>query len=237
MTGGQLADRFSKRTVTIGVKVFEIAVMLFVLAAFRPGASSAGMAGVFLMGVHSAIFGPSKYGLLPGAAPREDLSWGNGIIEMGTFARDHRGDRPPPASCYAGLRGAARTLSGGRAPRARGIGLATSLGISRVPAASPRASACTLNVRRRLRRPDAPDRTRPRARPRRPRQRLVHVHRVPHAAEHGPLRDGHPPVSETALRGSCLAALGIGIGIGSVVAGILSGGKIEYGLVPLGSMG
>jgi acyl-[acyl-carrier-protein]-phospholipid O-acyltransferase/long-chain-fatty-acid--[acyl-carrier-protein] ligase len=33
------------------------------------------------------------------------------------------------------------------------------------------------------------------------------------------------------------AAVGIGIGIGSVAAGYLSGGKIEYGLIPLGASG
>src|SRR5262249_47690459 len=33
MTGGYLADRFSKRTVTIGTKFFEVAVMLFAIAA------------------------------------------------------------------------------------------------------------------------------------------------------------------------------------------------------------
>jgi acyl-[acyl-carrier-protein]-phospholipid O-acyltransferase/long-chain-fatty-acid--[acyl-carrier-protein] ligase len=40
-----------------------------------------------------------------------------------------------------------------------------------------------------------------------------------------------------ALTGVLLAAIGIGIGAGSVAAGYLSGGKIEYGLVPLGSVG
>ena len=32
-------------------------------------------------------------------------------------------------------------------------------------------------------------------------------------------------------------ALAIGIGVGSFAAGYLSGGKIEYGLVPLGALG
>ena len=33
------------------------------------------------------------------------------------------------------------------------------------------------------------------------------------------------------------AAIAIGIGVGSLAAGYLSGGKIEYGLIPLGAMG
>src|ERR1035441_5788451 len=40
---------------------------------------------VFLMGVHSAIFSPSKYGLLPELLLEKRLSWGNGILELGTF--------------------------------------------------------------------------------------------------------------------------------------------------------
>ena len=34
-----------------------------------------------------------------------------------------------------------------------------------------------------------------------------------------------------------LVALSVGIGLGSVAAGYLSGGKVEYGLIPLGAMG
>ena len=37
------------------------------------------------MGVHSAFFGPSKYGLLPELLPEKKLSWGNGLLELGTF--------------------------------------------------------------------------------------------------------------------------------------------------------
>jgi acyl-[acyl-carrier-protein]-phospholipid O-acyltransferase/long-chain-fatty-acid--[acyl-carrier-protein] ligase len=33
----------------------------------------------------AALFGPSKYGLLPELLPAKRLSWGNGVIELGTF--------------------------------------------------------------------------------------------------------------------------------------------------------
>ena len=62
MTGGFLADRFSKRTITIGVKVFEIFVMLIALAGLAFQQMPLLLACVFLMGTHSAFFGPSKYG-------------------------------------------------------------------------------------------------------------------------------------------------------------------------------
>src|SRR5258708_16914487 len=85
MAGGFLADRCSKRTVTIGVKVFEIAIMSFATAAFFTRNLWMGIIAIFLMGTHSAIFGPSKYGSLPELLPEKQLSWGNGILELGTF--------------------------------------------------------------------------------------------------------------------------------------------------------
>ena len=73
MAGGFLADRFSKRTISVGVKVFEVFVMTLALAGFlfQQKLVSAGVVAplrtcglllgcVFLMGVHSAFFGPSK---------------------------------------------------------------------------------------------------------------------------------------------------------------------------------
>src|SRR5277367_4519907 len=58
MAGGVLADRFSKRTISISVKIFEIFVMLFVLAGFFFNQMPMLLAAVFLMGTHSAFFGP-----------------------------------------------------------------------------------------------------------------------------------------------------------------------------------
>ena len=65
MGGGFLADRLSKRTVTIGVKVLEILIMAFATLGLVLRSLPMGLAAIFLMGLHSAIFGPSKYGLLP----------------------------------------------------------------------------------------------------------------------------------------------------------------------------
>src|ERR1700758_3107247 len=85
MTGGYFADRFSKRTVTIWTKVFEVAVMLFAIAGFAAHSMAMSMAAVFLASTQGALFGPSKYGLLPEILPEKRLSWGNGVIELGTF--------------------------------------------------------------------------------------------------------------------------------------------------------
>src|ERR1051326_1384262 len=83
--GGYLADRFSKRSVTIGTKVFEIAVMVLAVLAFVGPNFAMALAAIFLVCMQGALFGPSKYGLLPEVLPAEQLSWGNGVLELGTF--------------------------------------------------------------------------------------------------------------------------------------------------------
>src|ERR1700745_144813 len=71
MTGGYLADRFSKRTVTIGTKVFEMGVMLLAVLALAEGNLTLALAAVFLASTQAAVFGPSKYGLLPELLPQK----------------------------------------------------------------------------------------------------------------------------------------------------------------------
>jgi MFS family permease len=73
MAGGYFADRFSKRSVTIGIKVFEIFVMLLALCGLAANRLYLAIACVFLMEVHSALFGPSKYGLLPELLPEKNF--------------------------------------------------------------------------------------------------------------------------------------------------------------------
>src|SRR5882724_8610541 len=82
MTAGYLADRFSKRAVTICTKFFEVAVMIFAIAALAQHSLPLALAAVFLISTQSAFFGPSKYGLLPEILPEAQLSWGNGILEL-----------------------------------------------------------------------------------------------------------------------------------------------------------
>jgi len=82
---GYLADVVSKRSVLIAVKVFEIAVMMFGVAAFVTGRIEWMLLVVFLMGLHAAIFSPAKYGIVPEIVRSEGLSRANGLLEMSTF--------------------------------------------------------------------------------------------------------------------------------------------------------
>ncbi len=233
MAGGYLADRYSKRTVTVGTKLAEIAVMLSALVGLSYDILWLKMTAVFLLSSQAAFFGPSKYGLLPELLPEKRLSWGNGIIELGTFL-----------AIIAGTMGggimAARFRSAPVQPGVILVGLAiagffASLGIERVPAANP-GKAFQINFLTDLFQ----------------HVRLMAQDRVLLLAVLGNTfiwflaallqinivlfgKDVlHVGESES---GYLQAAVAIGIGLGSLLAGYLSGNKIEYGLIPLGSMG
>lgn len=89
--GGFLSDRFSRRSVIVLCKVGEIVVMLCALQVLLMGNLSDRSQVLLLIGVlglmasQSAIFGPSKYGILPELFPGKRLLQANGAIQMTTF--------------------------------------------------------------------------------------------------------------------------------------------------------
>ncbi|MFM7058319.1 MAG: MFS transporter [Planctomycetota bacterium] len=89
--GGFLSDRCSKRTVIVSCKVAEIGIVSVGLVVLLvPGLSavvqlSALVAMLGLMGTHSAIFSPSKYGILPELFREDQLRPVNGAVQMTTF--------------------------------------------------------------------------------------------------------------------------------------------------------
>ncbi len=233
MTGGYFADRYSKRSVTIGTKLLELLVMAFTILALYLKNLPMECASVFLISMEAALFGPSKYGLLPELLPENRLSWGNGVIELGTFV----------ASISATM------TAGIMAERYRGhdaisgwllfaftcFGLATSFGISRVPAADPHRKFRWDPVGELL-----------------AQLKIIYSDAVLFWAVVGNtylwflaallqftiVVYGHDVLHIDDTRTSYLqAAVGIGIGLGSLAAGYLSRGKIEMGLVPIGALG
>jgi len=233
MAGGYLADRFSKRSVAMATKIFEILAMLFAIYAFANGSTRLAFAVIFLASTQAAFFGPAKYGLLPELLPDELLSWGNGILELTTFIAIIAGAVAGPLlaqqfhgrELYAGLIFGACTL----------VGLTTSFTISRVPAADP-SRKFRFNIfgdlikQVQVVRPD----------------RTLHLAVVGNTYFWflGALLQfvivfyGREVLHIDETHGGYLqAALAIGIGLGSYAAGLLSAGKIEYGLIPLGAIG
>jgi 1-acyl-sn-glycerol-3-phosphate acyltransferase len=84
-TSGQLADKLEKSSIARAVKIFEIAVMSLAAWGFLASSLWQLVTALFLMGLHSTVFGPVKYGYLPQHLRKEELIGGNGLIEMGTF--------------------------------------------------------------------------------------------------------------------------------------------------------
>jgi 1-acyl-sn-glycerol-3-phosphate acyltransferase len=82
---GQLADKFSKPGLIRVVKVVEIAVMGLALLGFLREDILLLLAALFMMGVHSTLFGPVKYSILPHLLDPDELITGNAYVETGTF--------------------------------------------------------------------------------------------------------------------------------------------------------
>ena len=233
MAGGFLADRFSKRTVAISTKIFEIGAMLFAVYAFTRGNTRMAFAVIFLASTQAAFFGPAKYGLLPELLPSELLSWGNGVLELTTFIAIIAGAVVGPllAQKFHGHEAIAGLIFGACSL----VGLTASFAISRVSPADP-AKKFRLNIFGDLRK----------------QFQIVRPDRALHLAIVGNtyfwflgallqfviVFYGREVLHLDETHGGYLqAALAIGIGLGSVAAGFLSAGKIEYGLIPLGAVG
>jgi acyl-[acyl-carrier-protein]-phospholipid O-acyltransferase/long-chain-fatty-acid--[acyl-carrier-protein] ligase len=233
MLGGWLADRFSKQRVMSAVKLAEVAIMLFAAFALSLRSLPLELTAVFLMGCHSALFGPSKYGILPEVLPHDRLSWGNGILELLTFL----------GIIFGTVVGAffAESLAG--TPGLAGVILAVlavggwlcSRQVLPVPAAAPDRPlplnpVAELWKQLKVMRAD------------RDLWRanwgnvgfffvaaMVQMNLLLHAKDVLKLGETRS--------GLLSAALALGIGFGSVAAGFASRGRIEYRLVPIGAVG
>jgi len=84
-TAGQLADKYEKSRLMQWIKILEINIMLFAAFGFYYHDLQILFVALFLMGFHSTLFGPAKYGILPQHLRQEELMGGNGLVEMGTF--------------------------------------------------------------------------------------------------------------------------------------------------------
>lgn len=84
-TSGQIADKYEKSQIIRLVKVFEVGIMLFASAGFFLHNIWLLGAALFMMGMHSTLFGPVKYSYLPQHLKEHELIGGNGMVEMGSF--------------------------------------------------------------------------------------------------------------------------------------------------------
>jgi 1-acyl-sn-glycerol-3-phosphate acyltransferase len=84
-SAGQLADKYEKSRLIRYIKLFEIGIMIVGTLGFWWQNLTLLFLALLLMGVHSTVFGPVKYAILPQHLRIEELVGGNGLVEMGTF--------------------------------------------------------------------------------------------------------------------------------------------------------
>jgi len=233
MMGGFLADRYSKRSVIIGTKFFEIGTVVLAIAGFLQHSLAIECAAGFLMSSQAAVFAPSKYGALPEILPEERLSWGNGVLELGTFLAIILGTIA--AGLFTAIFKNQEIRSGIVLLILAFVGLFVSFGVSRVPAAKPDAQfrwnplGDLVSQIREIRK----DRILSLAVTGNMYFWFLGALLLINVVLYG--TDVLHVSEEMASR--LLVASSLGIGLGSFLAGYLSGGKIEYGLIPLGAIG
>jgi acyl-[acyl-carrier-protein]-phospholipid O-acyltransferase/long-chain-fatty-acid--[acyl-carrier-protein] ligase len=235
---GFLADRFSKRTVIVYCKLAEIAIMALAILAILAGNLYLMFVVVGLIGSQAALFGPAKLGSIPEMLTANKISSANGMIGMttvlaavvGTFAGNWLADS-------TGLYGQERWwLSAVVLIGVAVAGWITSLLIMPLKSANPirlfpwdMASQTIRDLKI-----------------------LGHDRALLRVAlgimffwTFGMLAQLN--IDQFAAEGSqdfqqtqvflLLGSLIVGVGLGSVLAGVWSGGKVELGILPLGAGG
>jgi len=82
---GQLADRYSKTRMLQITKSLEIVTMLMGIAALMAGSMNMLLVVLFLLATQATFFSPAKYGILPEAVGETQISRANGLLELTTF--------------------------------------------------------------------------------------------------------------------------------------------------------
>jgi 1-acyl-sn-glycerol-3-phosphate acyltransferase len=232
-SAGQIAEKFEKTRLIRYVKLFEIAAMLMAVYAFHAHQVWLLFVVLFLMGLHSTVFGPIKYAILPQALRPEELVGGNGLVEMGTSMAVLIGMMAGGSLMALGDFGAsaASILVVGVAV----VGYLVSRAIPPAPATAPdlkfnwNPASETLRVMRYV----VKDRTIFNA-----------ILGISWFWFFGTVFTAQlPAYTQTFLGGGegvlnlTLALFSVGVGVGSLLCERLSGHKVEIGLVPFGSIG
>jgi len=232
-TAGQIADKFEKSRLIRLIKLFEIAVMIIGAIGFYRRDLVLLFLALALMGVHSTVFGPVKYAILPQSLRPNELIGGNGLVEMGTFVAILLGEIV--GGLVIAIKPNGPVLAGATSIAIAVAGYLVSRAIPITPAVAPELkinwnpfTETTRNLR------------------------FAYSHRVVWLSMLGiswfwfygaTYLTQFANFTKDVLGGDehvatlLLAIFSIGIGIGSLLCERLSGHKVEIGLVPFGSIG
>ena len=231
---GVLADRISKRNIVVFTKAFEVAVMTLGCVAVYFAQPLALYGILFLMCTQSALFGPSKYGIIPELVKTESLSKANSFlvgssylaIIIGTFI---------PTFLLLNVLSKNFLLLGSFCVAVAVIGLLASLRIRPTPAVGKKnrfSAVFVVDLWRTLRdiRHD----------------KYLFLAVISSAyflflggfIQQNALLYGQDYLGMGWIEsGYLFPVAALGIGVGALLAGKMSGRNIEFGLVPIGALG
>lgn len=81
---GQIAEKLEKSRLVRITTAMEIGIMSLAAAGFLLQSMPILLVALFATGVQSTLFGPVKYSMLPAVLHKQELTGGNGLVEMGT---------------------------------------------------------------------------------------------------------------------------------------------------------
>ncbi|MFI4951768.1 MAG: MFS transporter [Burkholderiales bacterium] len=232
-TAGQLADKYEKSRLIRLIKTFEIAIMIIGAIGFYRRNLVLLFLALGLMGVHSTLFGPVKYAILPQSLKSHELVGGNGLVEMGTFVAILLGEIV--GGLVIAIKPDGPLLAGAVAIAIAIAGYLVSRGVPETPAVAARLSINWNPFTETWRN-----------------LRFAHGNRVVWLSMLGiswfwfygaTYLTQFANFTKDVLGGDehvatlLLAIFSIGIGMGSLLCERLSGHKVEIGLVPFGSIG
>ncbi len=82
---GWVADRFSKRSSIIALKWAEVVLVIIGVIAIQQGHIPSMFLSLFLIGTQAALIGTAKYGIIPELVKRSDISAANGLSGVATL--------------------------------------------------------------------------------------------------------------------------------------------------------
>lgn len=232
---GILADRYSKQRIVFYAKCMETILMAAGMAAVLLSSPTLLYALLFLMCTQSAFFGPSKYGLIPELVKQDELSRANSFLVGLTYLAIIIGTFIPSLflvtvfhKSYIGLATVCLCISS--------LGLLSSMRIEKTAAVGSTKQRFTpffvVDIFRTL------------FGLRKDRYLFITLLSVAYFLFLGAFIQQNllllgPEVLgwDTTTSGYLFPVAAIGIALGAVISGKLSGRSIEFGLVPLGSAG